>query len=112
MLYEYLNNLWNACRTRPSGRRSPAMRLGLIAYKLCPIIDELEPRFVPAAVCDLTPGLIEGPDMAVPGERLQMGIQVSNLGTVNSARFQVEIRLSLDGVIDDQDPVLATIIHR
>jgi pimeloyl-ACP methyl ester carboxylesterase len=88
------------------------MRLGSIADKLCPIIDELEPRIVPAAVCDLTPGLIEGPGTAVPGERLQMGIQVSNLGAVSSPRFQVEIRLSLDGVIDDQDPVLATINRR
>jgi hypothetical protein len=63
-------------------------------------------------VCDLTPALVEGPDTAVPGERLKVGIQVSNLGAVNSPRFQVEIRLSLDGVIDDQDPVLKTIGRR
>lgn len=112
MLYDYLNNLWNACRPRPGARRSTAIRLGSFACELGPVIDDLEPRIVPAAVCDLTPALVEGPDTAAPGERLKVGIQVANLGAVNSPRFQVEIRLSLDGVIDDQDPVLKTIGRR
>ncbi len=75
-------------------------------------IEALEPRCLPTAMCDLTPMLVDGPETAEPGSRISIETAVGNSGTAGSPKFQVEYRLSLDGVVNDQDLLLTTVTRK
>ena len=110
-----LRDVWNDLRTwliRHSAVRQRAMRTNALAGRLSSVIEDFEPRIVPAALCDLAPAIVQGPDAAAPGDRITVNIEIDNLGAVASPRFQVEIRLSLDDVVDSQDQLLATVTRR
>lgn len=76
------------------------------------IVEQLEARWVPSAICDLSPTLIRGPATAEPDAKITVQTTVDNLGLGPSSRFQIEYRLSLDEIADDQDLLLASTTHR
>lgn len=98
-------------RTHLAVRRR-TLRLNTVARKFASAIECFEPRIVPTAMCDLTATIVQGPAAAAPGDRITVDLKIENLGVVTSPRFQIEIRLSLDGIIDSQDQLLATVARR
>ncbi len=109
---DFWNDLWSTlsgCLGAPRRRRPT---FSLCANAFGPSIEDFEPRIVPAALCDLTPVVVQGPESAAPGDRITVNLQIDNLGAVASPRFHVAIRLSLDGIMDSQDPLVATVAHR
>lgn len=87
-------------------RRSPRCQ------QTAPIAEQLEPRWVPAAICDLAPSVIQGPTTGEPDSKISVQTSVDNLGPGRSSRSQVEYRLSLDEIADDQDLLLDTVTHK
>lgn len=70
-------------------------------------VEDLEQRLVPAALCDLTPTLIEFAP-SVPGETTTVHTAVQNSGQGKVKSFQVEYRLSSDPTLDAQDILIKT----
>ncbi len=107
MTTNYLTLIWkrltNRRRGQPDHRRRQLQTLA---------IESLEPRWLPAAVCDLTPLLLDGPDFAEPGSRISIQTTVDNFGTGGAPKFQVQYRLSLDGIVNDQDLLLTTVTRQ
>ena len=99
-------------RHSPRVRRRATTAFGFAEYACGGFVEDLEPRVVPAALCDLTPVLIQTPDAAEPGDRIEVNLEIKNLGAATSPRFRVEIRLSADDIIDGQDQLLTTVIRR
>ncbi|MDB5336098.1 MAG: Hemolysin-type calcium-binding repeat family protein [Planctomycetaceae bacterium] len=106
------NDLLNWLAPHVVIRRPRTTRVNSVRRKFASVIEDFEPRIVPAALCDLAPALVQGPVAAAPGDRITVNIEINNLGAVASPKFQVEIRLSLDGIIDSQDQLLVTVGRR
>lgn len=106
-------HLWSAfARSRANAPRSRTTRPTRATSHCGAILEDLELRIVLATECDLTPVLVQAPATAEPGDRIAVSIQIGNLGAANSPRFQVEIRLSLDGIINGDDQRLTTVAHK
>jgi pimeloyl-ACP methyl ester carboxylesterase len=106
MLIDFLKTHWPWLGIRRCARPIPGHRHTVAE------IESLESRWLPSAVCDLKPSLVNGPESAAPGSRISIQTAVDNLGTSAASKFQVQYRLSLDAVIDDQDPLLATVTRK
>lgn len=102
-------NLWNhLCSTAwfaPRSRRRESHAIGSLGAA----VETCEPRVLPAALCDLSPIPTDTHSVASPGEKIPKDIRIENLGELESPRVRIEIRLSQDDVIDDQDRLLATV---
>lgn len=97
--------MWNGMIARRLARRSDHR------CQAASSIEQVEPRWVPSALCDLSPVLIQGPSTAEPGSKISVQTTVDNLGSGASPRFRVEYRLSLDEALDQEDVLLA-VVHQ
>lgn len=75
-------------------------------------IESLEPRWVPAALSDLTPVLVDGPDIAAPGTKVAVETHVENLDSQASGKFRIEYRLTIDNPVNDHSVLLATVTQK
>lgn len=102
MVQQVFNNILDVVRAR-YGKRGRVATHSLETH-----IEGLETRFVPAALCDLTPTLLEVSSLNA-GEVTTVQTEIQNLQQSRAKAFRVEFRLSTDATIDDQDVLLKTI---
>lgn len=89
---------------RKSQRRSTRFHLDQL--------EGLEPRWVPAALSDLTPVLVNGPDIAAPGTKVAVETHVANLDSQASGKFRIEYRLTIDNPVNDHSVLLKTVTQK
>lgn len=101
-----LNLMWSGREAR-ARHRNP----GKLAPSIFPV-EALELRWLPTPLADLTPAMVQGPDSAEPGGRISIQAKIDNAGDAVAGKFQIEYRLSLDGTVDTQDVLLATVTRK